>query len=447
MKHSLLHNLLCEHNGQRVIAYRSATPLTLRQLQTDCAHLVTRLKAHQARDFAIVCDEPWSMLVALLSCHQADKHAILPSNLQPKNWPSYRLKWPLISNIDAALHHNDVAVEIGSKQALEVDFSPLDGSACGLSLFTSGSSGEPTQISKTLQLLEREAQELQQQFCSDEPVTRVTASVAHNHIYGLLFRVVWPLLANRPFDCGLIEHEEALMLQLTKQTLFVASPAFLERLGQMEQLQGQCHSVFSSGGPLSFEAVESCSKRLQCRPIEVYGSTETGGIAFRQRQHANQPWQAFSCVELAIHNQCLVVRSPYIEAAYFATKDQVELQDSNLFSLVGRQDRIVKIAEKRVSLDEIELALKQSSLVDDCAALAVTQGKQLRIVCAVALSEEGKQHYASQGHSWLWRELRKCLSGLLEPVALPRKIKVVGFIPRNSQFKLDLAAIKELFHD
>ncbi len=40
-------------------------------------------------------------------------------------------------------------------------------------------------------------------------------------------------------------------------------------------------AIFSSGGPLPFEVAQESKRLLGPVPIEVYGSSETGGIAWR----------------------------------------------------------------------------------------------------------------------------------------------------------------------
>src|SRR5688572_24624728 len=75
----------------------------------------------------------------------------------------------------------------------------LDPDACRLMLFTSGSTGEPVAIAKTLRQLDAEIAALEAQFGAGLGIATVHGTVSHQHIYGLLFRILWPLSAGRPF--------------------------------------------------------------------------------------------------------------------------------------------------------------------------------------------------------------------------------------------------------
>ena len=58
--------------------------------------------------------------------------------------------------------------------------------------------------------------------------------------------------------------------------------------------------VFSSGGPLPPEAADSALALLGVAPVEVYGSSETGGVAWRQRARHGDTWQPLPGIEFRI---------------------------------------------------------------------------------------------------------------------------------------------------
>ena len=67
-----------------------------------------------------------------------------------------------------------------------------------LVIHTSGSNGEPVAIPRRLAQLDAEVRALQQAFGAGLDEALVLGTVSHQHIYGLLFRVLWPLAAGRP---------------------------------------------------------------------------------------------------------------------------------------------------------------------------------------------------------------------------------------------------------
>ncbi len=94
------------------------------------------------------------------------------------------------------------------------------------------------------------------------------------------------------------------------ETTLISSPALLKRLTEEHQ-PSALRCVFSSGGPLPNDAANHSQQLFGDYPLEVFGSTETGGIAYRQQLSATQPWTLFPGVEAALnHENCLKLRSP-----------------------------------------------------------------------------------------------------------------------------------------
>ena len=83
------------------------------------------------------------------------------------------------------------------EKAHGVAFDSLNGDFVGLVLFTSGSTGVPQAIPKKLSQMSREVATLETQFGELLGVADISTTVSHQHIYGLLFNVLWPLVAGR----------------------------------------------------------------------------------------------------------------------------------------------------------------------------------------------------------------------------------------------------------
>ena len=160
----------------------------------------------------------------------------------------------------------------------------------------------------------------------------------------------------------------------------VASPAHLKRLPPPSNwnARSRVKTVFSSGGPLAFEAAQEASALLGTLPIEVYRSSETGGIAWRRQSRADEAWEAFGRVDWRVEPEdgVLEVRSPNLpDERWFRTADRVEIAPGGKFFLRGRIDRIAKVEGKRVSLSAVERQLTTSSLVAE-ARVALIEGKR-----------------------------------------------------------------------
>lgn len=235
----------------------------------------------------------------------------------------------------------------------------------------------------------------------------------------------------------------------------ISSPAQLSRLPDAleKQLQHRSPSlIFSSGGPLSFEAatdIERCYRQL---PIEIFGSTETGGIAYRRQHHADEPWQIFSPVSIKQDegDGALCIQSSYLENTQLWHKcdDSIELINPQQFTLLNRLDRIVKVEEKRISLVQMELLLREHPLVVDAAVTMLTKPRHMLGVI-MTLTDEGKKILANDGKLILNNLIKKHLLSQFERVTLPRRWRYPDAIPQNSQGKRVQAELISLFkkHD
>jgi acyl-coenzyme A synthetase/AMP-(fatty) acid ligase len=85
-----------------------------------------------------------------------------------------------------------------------------------LTLYTSGSSGAPKPIHKTLAQFNAEVHTLEAQWGALVGDATVLGSVPHHHIYGLLFRVFWPLAAGRAFDRALSMEPQHLQARIAQ---------------------------------------------------------------------------------------------------------------------------------------------------------------------------------------------------------------------------------------
>ena len=89
----------------------------------------------------------------------------------------------------------------------------------------------------------------------------------------------------------------------------------------------------------------------------------------------NLPWLPFPGVNFHQEDDACRVTSPLIhEAEGLQLDDILHFDSAGLFSIAGRRGRVVKIEEKRISLNEIERRLLELDGVCEAAALPVTRG-------------------------------------------------------------------------
>ncbi|MFJ4195157.1 AMP-binding protein [Pseudomonas sp. NPDC089534] len=433
-----LEQLLLKNLPARAVS--CAPALTHAELRRQALSLAAGLQARGVRQVAVHLEDAAELAVALFGAWYAGTAVLLPADLQAQT----RQRWS--DGVDLWLTD-----QAGDPHPNDFDHPPLNATEldldrCRLSLCTSGSSGEPKRIDKTLRQLANEVEALERLWGEGLGDACIIGSVATQHIYGLLFRVLWPLCAGRPFLRRQLPFPEDLQRASREHPAFawVASPALLKRMG--DNLDWPALSavrrVFSSGGALPQDAAQGLNLRLGQWPTEILGSSETGGIAWRQGEPL---WQPFPGVELSQDSDgALLVASPYLPAGHVEhTADAARIGADGRFELLGRLDRIVKLEEKRISLPMLEQALTAHGWVTD-ARLAVVQENRASLGALLVLSEAGLQALREHGRRHLTETLRRHLSQHCEALALPRRWRLLRQMPLNTQGKLPQADVEAL---
>jgi acyl-coenzyme A synthetase/AMP-(fatty) acid ligase/3-hydroxymyristoyl/3-hydroxydecanoyl-(acyl carrier protein) dehydratase len=433
-----LEQLLLKSLPERAVTLEPA--LDHSHLRHQALSLAAGLQARGVQRLALHLEDAAELAIALLGAWRAGVSVLLPADLQPQT----RQRWA--TQVDLWLTDQPGDAHLVDFDQVPLPAAELDLDGCRLSLCTSGSSGEPKRIDKSLRQLANEVEALEQLWGEGLGQACIIGSVATQHIYGLLFRVLWPLCAGRTFVRRQLPFPEDLQRASREHPAFawVASPALLKRMG--DNLDWPALSpvrrVFSSGGALPADAAQGLHQRLGQWPTEILGSSETGGIAWRQ---GDSLWQAFAGVELSQDSDgALLIASPYLPTGHVEhTADAARIAADGRFELLGRLDRIVKLEEKRISLPMLEQALAEHAWVAE-ARLGVVRENRASLGALLVLSEQGLHALRNQGRRALTQALRQHLSQHCEALALPRRWRLLRQLPLNSQGKLPQADIEAL---
>lgn len=334
-----------------------------------------------------------------------------------------------------------------TKPTIPLDNFLIDENTC-ITLFTSGSTGEAKAIKKYWYQLVNEIGSLQRLFPNEQNC--ILSTVTHKHIYGLLFKLIWPVFTNKRIVCDTIEYPEQVeyFCKAFSNITLISSPSYLARTsGQLStQASNAINEIFCSGGALSASVAEDFFQIYQQVITEVYGSTETGGIAWR-RQTKNSQWQLFPehQVTLAQDGTLLLTSKFLTKGQSYKTDDRVVLA-GRFFNLLGRVDRIIKLHEKRLSLDEMEgkLITVPKTKACHCFVLNKSMSKTM-LVAVIELAEDCVVPANNTLKKQLVNECKKALLSVFEPSLLPRKWRFVQKLPFNSEGKLVKAELTNLF--
>ncbi len=313
-----------------------------------------------------------------------------------------------------------------------------------LRLFTGGSTGAANIWSKSIANVFGEAKfitschGIKKEDC-------ILATITPYHIYGLLFSVLVPLLSGASVvaESPSFPAEIDDYIQKESVTVLVSVPAHFRAL-QKRRLAGSLRLAFSSAGMLDIEDNSTFCASNSANIVEVYGSTETGGLATRNRGTGESFFTPLDILEWRITDGRLLVRSPFVSAevptgedGWFLTGDKVREEEGGCFSLHGRADAITKVGGERVDLDEVKDLLMRQRGVSECVVLALEDGggRGNRIAALLCSDEEELD----------LRPLKHVLSISLEPAAMPKLFKLVSRIPVKANGKYDRDAIAKLF--
>ncbi|VVM83621.1 hypothetical protein PS631_02467 [Pseudomonas fluorescens] len=398
------------------------------------------LQQRGVQRLAVHLEDAAELAIALLGAWRAGVTVLLPADLQAAT----RARWS--EQVDLWLSDQAGDHSLLSLLGEPLPAADLDPHTCSISLCTSGSSGEPKRIDKQLSQLANEVSALQALWGASLGEAWIIGSVATQHIYGLLFRVLWPLCAGRGFERRQLPFPEDLQRASREHADFawVASPALLKRMGDNLDWPalGHVRRVFTSGGALPAEAGQRLQQLLGQWPTEIFGSSETGGVAWRQ---GDTLWQPFAEVQLSQDaHGALRIASPYLPVGHVEqTADAVQFSTDGRLRLLGRLDRIVKLEEKRVSLPLLEQALCSHAWVSEARLGMLEQGRAY-LGALLVLSASGLHALRNQGRRALIEGLRRHLADHCEAVALPRRWRLLRQLPLTSQGKLPEAQVQAL---
>ncbi len=418
--------------------------------------------AEKGKKFAIYFEDSYQFLAAFCAVLISGNYIVMPGNNLQGTCEN------LLTSIDGFIGDfsekfvedsvliKNISFKNIKQQRVEIDTGLILQDAPVVSLYTSGSSGTPKLVAKSLQQIEAEVNTLEQLWGDQIGHSVIVGSVSHQHIYGLLFRLIWPLLSGRTIYSEILTYPEELhgVVASLGSSVLVSSPTQLSRFPESvgwDILQGKVKAVFSSGAPLKKEHSLNVNNHLNVGVIEVLGSTETGGIAYKCEDGSEDIyWTAFPNVEITkdqTTGTMQLISAHFPNRNLYKTTDKIEFTPNGKgFVLQGRTDRIVKIEGKRLSLDEMETVLLKHPLLSACRIVTITETREIIAVAAI-LTAKGKDFLVDKGKFKLNKEFTAFLRGSFENVLMPRKWRYVNELPVNAQGKFEYTKLKELFND
>jgi len=416
--------------------------------------------ARSGEQWLLHCEDYWYFLLAFTALLQCRKEILLSANVSPAYIKEIRGAAPsgakpfLTDQIFSEGESPENIFHIPSLlKAIQETDKPEEGPAINadetsIIMYTSGSAGKPKAVRQRLTEFEADNRFVISKWGDEFLKRKLCSTVSQHHIYGLLFSILLPFTLGVPFRRRRIEFPEETEKLSDNEYMIITVPAFLKRAVEMERSSGlnlPSPWIFTSGGVLSFETAQKTSEVFGFWPVEVYGSTETSGIAWRQSVNGPE-WTVFDNAQISQNRDgCLIIRSPYIkDPAGFETADMVEILSDGHFLLKGRVDSVVKIEEKRVSFPEMENRILQSGLASDVCVISLEDKRQY-LAAVIVFNNKGKERFNGlEKHeiNTFWREY---LLQYFENIVIPKKWRYPETLPLDAQGKKKKEDIQLLF--
>ncbi len=426
------------------MAYRlNGERITWNAFLTRLAFWQAELQVIEHEKVAVYHSDAVEFLCIVLILWKLGKIPVIPANTLSITLQSIKLE----TDCFVGEFTENTTLKVGKSSKNIVTDEVYVSQKTALIMFTSGSSGSPTAIVKTFDQLNAELKMLEAHWGAHLKQSVAVSTVSHHHMYGLPFYLLWPLVAGRAFlNQNLIYLEQLLAVHNLNMTV-ISSPAHLEHMPDTldwNQLQQSIRAIFSAGALLSESVVKDCQKKMGVVVTEIYGSTETGAVAYRDQSVTTQ-WQPLNGISIKDSDGKLAISSPAaIVGGWYVTEDLSKIDAQNQFSLLGRADKIIKIGGKRISITGIESRLSEHVWVKNVRIILLKNRKN-RIGAVVQLTEEGNAWLVDQGKIVINRELGRSLEDYVEKIAWPRYWRFVSQMPVNQQGKTTVQALAVLF--
>ncbi|MBQ9245131.1 AMP-binding protein [bacterium] len=325
----------------------------------------------------------------------------------------------------------DILDEDCSRKSENFNFPAIDIKKANINFYTSGSTTTPKCIKKSLYNLITEAKDAAEELKFQEKPLVVKSSTTMCHLFGTTFHFMFPICNGHIIDTKCVLYPEDVNEQ---NCLFVSTPAFLSALEKYNsKFKENPQYIITAGAKLDNKTFKYLEEYSQI--TEIYGSTETGIIAYRKHSSDN---------ELTLFPNIKILENGKLKTEY-GYEDEIEINDNieikgNKIKVTGRKDRILKIYEKRVSVETIENKLIKTNFVKQ--SYCFKYNDKLASICA--LTEQGKNFLIQNGI----QQLKKILKIDIKEVSdvVPQKWRFCDELPISQTGKLNKSFIEYLFN-
>jgi acyl-coenzyme A synthetase/AMP-(fatty) acid ligase len=393
----------------------------------DAVALARRLD----HDGAVInlCDDRYAFCVTFAAALIRGKPNLLPPSPLPAVVEAIAADHPGSRRIDDAFVRAR-----GSEHVAAGSVPMIPAAQIAVVVFTSGSTGAPQPHAKTWGSLHGAARVISQRLLARHRRAHIVATVPSQHMYGLETTVLQALACGHAIHCGRPSFPQDVadaLAALPAPRVLVTTPVHLRAFNLSAVKLPAVAGVISATAPLPLELARSSEARLSAPVEEIYGCTEAGSIASR-RTVDGERWSTLDGMQLVRDHDDVVIGAAHLPARV-ALQDVIEPEGPDGFRFVCRAADLLKVAGRRASAADLTSKLLSIPGVEDGIVFATGSGgvveRPAALVVAPRLTES---------------EILSTLGRLIDPVFLPRPLRKIDALPRNSVGKLPRELLLQL---
>jgi acyl-coenzyme A synthetase/AMP-(fatty) acid ligase len=412
----------------RPLLLTSRGTTTARELASLAAGVAASLPA--APGALNLCEKRENFLAAFVALLMRGQQCLLPPSRAPVVIGEVMLEHPGCYRLDDSMVESCRSASPNATPGLP----DVAGDRVVVVGYTSGSTGRPKANPKTwsgfLASTEMNASRLRQVLGAAphrEPPW-LLATVPSQHMYGMEMSVLLPLFGGMalhgahplyPADIA------AALAELPEPRVLVTTPVHLRAVLQSGVDLPPLAAAVSATAPLSAELASAVEQRFDTTVLEFFGSTETCVIASR-RTAREEAWLPYRGVTLDAQESRTLVSAPWFPEPV-VLHDVLELREGGRFVVRGRNSDLIEVGGKRASLADLTRRLLAVPGVEDAIVFQLDgpAGAAVHRVAALVVAPDLTESDVLAG-----------LAGSMDPVFLPRPLRLVGQLPRNEVGKV-----------
>lgn len=441
--------LLSALDPARVLAWRAGRPVDAAQFFAHVRAVAASLPVATAA--VNLCEDRYAFLVAFCAVAWRGQINLLPSSRAPQAVDEVMAAHPDCyalgeQPLDPAPrgYRRMPSLEDSSREGIlpaeaAADWPTIPADQIVAIGYTSGSTGTPSANLKTWRSFHASnGGNLAMLHGAVGPRFGVVATVPPQHMYGMEMSVLLPLLgenvsvhAGRPFFPADVA---AALAEMPLPRVLVTTPVHLRALVESGIVLPPIAAMVSATAPLPPALAHAAEQRFGAPLLEVFGATETCVFASR-RPTVDEDWALYPGVALHPQPDGTAVEAPQLSAPK-TLADIVSLSDGGRrFRLRGRHADMLEIAGKRASLGDLTRRLLAIPGVRDGVVFQLDGGDALDVhrIAALVVAPGLDEHV-----------ILDALRCAIDPVFLPRPLRLVSELPRNETGKLPRAALLAL---